>query len=163
MRRVGIGLQFGRAEMEKWFQRAMKADSANLEACKVMMTYLEPKWYGSVQELVAFGRACRATNNWRAGITLLAADAHFRSTRGMTPEQTGKYYYSPEVIGDIWAVYTEYLRHFPKDHMARTRFAVYCYNSARIDEANRQFLLLGDNLSWDDEFTEKGVKGTRAL
>ena len=44
-----------------------------------MMDWLDPKWHGSVEEMLAFGRACAATKNWQADITLVAVDAHGRA------------------------------------------------------------------------------------
>ncbi len=42
---MAIG-QGDRGEMEKWFQRAMEADSNNLKACNSKLLWLEPKWRG---------------------------------------------------------------------------------------------------------------------
>src|SRR5207247_1193612 len=67
-----------RAAMERWFDRAMKADGDDRTACWSKLDWLDPKWHGNVEDMIAFGRACRDTKNWRAGITLLVADAHWR-------------------------------------------------------------------------------------
>ena len=63
-----------RDEMEKWFKRAMDADSDNLNACKQKLLWLEPKWHGSPEEMLRFARACRDTKNWRSGIPLVLAE-----------------------------------------------------------------------------------------
>ena len=41
--------------MEEWFRRAMKADPGNYSACSSKLYYLEPKWHGSEEEMLAFG------------------------------------------------------------------------------------------------------------
>ena len=66
------GLGAKRAEMETWFKRALEADGNNYLACEMKMDWLEPKWYGSRDDLLAFGRACRATKNWRGAHAALA-------------------------------------------------------------------------------------------
>ena len=57
--------------MELWFDRAMKADGDDRYACLTKLDWLDPKWHGTAEEMLAFGRACRDTKNWRTGITLL--------------------------------------------------------------------------------------------
>ncbi len=160
---VSAALQLGRAEMEKWFERAMKADGNNLEACRIMRNFIEPKWFGTAEEMLAFGRACRDTKNWRAGITLLLADAHCHASHYL-PSATEKanYMKSKEVIQDIWAVYTEYLQYRPNDNSVRSRFAAFCYLCSCYKEAHEQFQIVGDNLAWDHEFSETWMKDTRA-
>ena len=63
----------------------MKADGDNRQACSSKLDWLDPKWYGTPDEMLAFGKACRATKNWRAGITLLACDAHYRYAAMLEP------------------------------------------------------------------------------
>jgi uncharacterized protein YqfA (UPF0365 family) len=53
---VCLGLAPERAEMELWFDRAMAADPNNRDACKAKLYNLEPKWHGSAEEMVKFGR-----------------------------------------------------------------------------------------------------------
>lgn len=77
---VEKGIGGDRAAMETWFARAMALGGDDQEACRQKLDWLDPKWHGgpSFADMVAFGRACRATGNGRSGITLLAADAHLR-------------------------------------------------------------------------------------
>jgi tetratricopeptide (TPR) repeat protein len=86
---VLLGLGGSREEVETWFERAMKAEPNNVAACEAMLNYLDPKWYGSQDEMLEFGRSCRATQNWRAGTPLLLADAHYRVAQRMSPEAQG--------------------------------------------------------------------------
>src|SRR5262249_484341 len=73
---VILGQGGSRAEMEKWFERAMKADNNNSLACWSKLQWLDPKWYGTQEEMLEFGRACRDTKNWRGGLPLILAEAH---------------------------------------------------------------------------------------
>lgn len=150
---LGIDKAVGgdRATMELWFDRAMKADGDDRTACWSKLDWLDPKWHGSVEEMLAFGRACRDTRNHRTGITLLVADAHWRIA-AMDDENQVKYLRQPEVWADIHSVYDEYLRHHPVDDVARSKYATFCYLSAHFREAEVQYVALGDRLTQWSEF-----------
>ena len=139
-----MGLDGDREVMEKWFTRAMEADGDNRDACLMKLAWLEPKWHGTPEDLIAFGRACAATKNWRAGITLLAADAHYRLARTMDAEEYTRYLGSDEVFEDISAVYRDYLEHFPDDRVERTNFAVFLVLGGYSRPATQQFEQAGD-------------------
>jgi hypothetical protein len=141
------GIGGDRANMELWFDRAMKADGNNYNACWTKLEWLMPKWYGTVDEMLAFGHACRATNNWRAGITLLAADAHISYCAGLGPAERAKYLGSPEVWSEIKLVYDEYLKHYPLNHAARSKYASLAFNAYHFPEAHAQFEILGNRLT----------------
>ena len=139
-----------RATMELWFDRAMKANGDQRNACHTKLDWLDPKWHGTLEEMLAFGRACRDTKNWRAGITLLVADAHWRIAAYAGKNQT-KYLALPEVWADIQSVYDEYLKHYPMDNIARSKFATFCYLSSHWRQAEVQYVALGDRLTqWSE-------------
>ena len=141
-----------RNKMELWFDRAMKADG-NLHAPA------SPSSTGSTRSGTArprrwsrSARACRATNNWRAGITLLVGDAHLRFANRFTPAELTMYLGSPEVWSDIQSVYDEYLKHYPNDDVARSKYAAHRRRSGHFPEAHAQFQVLGDRLTTWREF-----------
>jgi hypothetical protein len=68
---MGKGLE--RSEMEKWFRRAMLADPQNYDACWTKVQYLLPKWHGTEEEALAFGRECAKTGNGRVPRVLYVA------------------------------------------------------------------------------------------
>jgi hypothetical protein len=138
-----------RAAMETWFERAMKANGNDRAACWSKLDWLDPKWYGgdSWDAMIDFARACRETLNWRTGITLLAADAHLRRCRDFEPNERMNYLRRPDVWPYIQPVYDEYLKHYPADHVERSKYAALCYLSAHYPEAHAQFQILGDNLT----------------
>jgi hypothetical protein len=153
-----------RATMELWFDRAMKADGDNREACWIKLEWLDPKWHGTPEEMLAFGKACRDTKNWRAGITLLACDAHQRYAGLLEPAEASKYLGSPEVWNEIKSIYDEYLKHYPNDDIMRGRYAALGYVAERYPEAHAQFELVGDRLAvWQDSpnYPLESLKGMR--
>jgi hypothetical protein len=136
----GIGGE--RDEMEKWFERAMQACSMNKRACAQKLDWLDPKWHSSREEMLAFGRACRDTGNWRAGLPPLLADAHLRASLRMPKAEQTKYMHSQEVREDIQRVHEEYLKRYPDDHVERSRYAAYCFVCGDYAESHRQFTRL---------------------
>jgi hypothetical protein len=138
-----------RTAMETWFERAMTADGNDEGACLTKLDWLDPKWHGgdSFDELMAFGEACRATGNWRAGITLLDGDAHLRYYSHLPREEGVRYMRRPEVWSHIRSIYDEYLGHYPNDDMLRSKYAFLCAAGAHHREAHAQFQKLGDRLT----------------
>ena len=137
-----------RATMELWFDRAMKADGDRRDACWSKLDWLDPKWHGTPEEMLAFGLRCRDTKNWWSGITLLCADAHTRYSNFLG-NRKADYLASPEVWSDITSVYDEYLKHHPQDHVARSKYASLAYDSRHYRQAHALFQKLGNNLtSW---------------
>lgn len=158
----GIGGE--RADMEKWFERAMKACSVNKEACEQKLDWLDPKWHGSLEEMMAFGRACRDTKNWHSGITLLLADAHFRKNLHLVKaEPNKKYMHSEEVREDVQGVYEEYLKHYPDHNVERSRYAALCYVCGLYAESDKQFKILGDSFISFDYWPKEWMKKVRAF
>ena len=140
--------------MEEWFRRAMKADPGNYSACSKSSYYLEPKWYGSEEEMLAFG-------------ALVPGDGELECTTAVRPErmvnfcwpatlcnQEGKidlksdkdskqpkveYYQRPGVWEDVKAVYEPYLKQFPKAVNDRSMFAKLACWCGRWDECVASF------------------------
>jgi tetratricopeptide (TPR) repeat protein len=133
-------------ETRDWFSKAMKADPDNYEACDQLMDYLDPKWHGSAEAVVGFGRSCRDSKNWRSRIPLLVADAHLRAVMFKSPNDQRRYLHSQPVWDDIKGVFEEYFSHCPDDNAERCRFASYCYYCGKFDICAEQFLLAGDNV-----------------
>ena len=101
---VELGKGKSREFMELWFQRAMQADSDNLSACLTKMNYLEPKWHGSPDEMIAFGRACFKTDNWEGRLPLMRVNAHLRLAKDLDAEKKKQYYQNPAVRDEIKTV-----------------------------------------------------------
>lgn len=148
-----LGLEKGighgdRQAMETWFRRAMLADGNDYNACWNKLDWLDPKWYGeSYEEMIDFGRACAATGNWRTGITLLVADAHFRYFYHLTGNEAEHYLDRPEVWAEIKPVYEEYLKHYPNDYAQKSKYAMFCYFARQMRKAHDLFQDLGENLT----------------
>jgi hypothetical protein len=135
-----------RDAMETWFRRTMEADGNNREACFLKLDWLDPKWHGSDEEMLALGRDCLATKNWQAGITLLAAEAHLRIFDRLVEKARQEYMTAPEAWAVISPAFEEYLKHFPSNDLERSKYAMLCRLAARYPEAHARFQILGDRL-----------------
>jgi LSD1 subclass zinc finger protein len=143
---VEMGQGQGRVRLENWFEKAMKADPDNIEACERKLLYLQPKWYGSEDDALGFGRECLRTGNWQARLPFILVQAHEQLAGG--PGAAGNYFQRPGVWDDIRAVFTGFLERNPKSATERSRFAMYACKCGAWDEANRQFTQLGNQVEW---------------
>jgi hypothetical protein len=158
MLEVEKGIGGDRDEMEKWFERAMQADDENYGACLGKLDWLDPKWHGEYEDLLAFGQACRESKKWKTGIPLLLAEAHFRIRCQLSADESRRYFELPAVWDGIREVYEEHLKHYPKDTAARSTFAAYAYLCERYAEAHQQFETLGANLVPSQHFPMQGLR-----
>jgi hypothetical protein len=65
------GLSLPREIMEEHFRGAVKALPRYAYAYETKFEYLRPRWHGSAEELIEFGRECVATGFWDEGIPRL--------------------------------------------------------------------------------------------
>jgi hypothetical protein len=137
---VALGLGYPRERMELWFRRALQADPDCYDACVAKLLYLEPKWYGSREDMLAFARECVRTKNAEGGLPLLLPYAH----RVLALSPRAYYSASPAVWQDVRAGYEAYLAKHPDARAARTWYAKEAYWCGRYREAHQQFQRLGD-------------------
>jgi hypothetical protein len=130
--------------MEMWFKRAMDADPDNFEACLSKMYYLEPKWYGSAEDMLKFANECYDGGNWRGRLPLMLADAR-RRLRFYEPDAAA-YLRQPDVWNDIQRAYEPYLRVVPDDVQTRSDYCATACHAAKWNIARAQFQILGPHI-----------------
>lgn len=143
---VELGLRGDRDEMEKWFGRALAADPDNFDACIVKLQFLLPRWHGSHEEMVAFGRECLAGQNWTGNLPYVLVRAHSDVAREMVEPQ--QYLAQPHVWDDIRSVHEGFLKAFPDAPRAawhRNRLAKWACDCSQWDAAWEAFSRIGDN------------------
>jgi hypothetical protein len=150
MLEVELGQGKGRNRMELWFKRAMDSDPDNYSACFRKMYYLEPKWYGSADEMVKFGRECAAGKNWSAGIPYILIQAHNNLAEYGDNSQgwpTRDYFAAhPEAWDEIRQVYAEYRRHRPLSNWRDLTVARIAGFYGKWDDVNFLLNEVGDGL-----------------
>ena len=137
-----LGQGEGRDRMELWFQRAMELDTNNYSACWQKAYYLEPKWYGSPEDLLKFGRECVASSKWGGRVPLVLVDAHTRLVRYVPDGKQKEYWKRPEVWKDLKAGFDKYFQLCPDANGTRQRCALYAYRCEQWEELNKQLSLL---------------------
>jgi hypothetical protein len=142
---IVLGQQAGRAEMEKWFERAMKVDPNNYPACRAKLHFLLPQWYGSREDMVAFGRECVAKTNWGGRVPLILVDAHSEFARTLNGEGRAAYWTLPDVWPDIRAGYERFAQAKPDAARFRYPYAWYAFRCGQMDEFKTQIKLIGQN------------------
>jgi tetratricopeptide (TPR) repeat protein len=142
------GQQKARPEMEKWFQRAMKLDPDNYQACRGKLHYLLPQWYGSRDDMLAFGRECVASTNWGGHVPLILVDAHSEFARTLNADDRKAYWGLPDVWPDIKAGYEKFSQTNPDATRFRYPYAAYAFRCGQWPDFNEQVKII---LKSDDE------------
>lgn len=158
MMTVMLGQGGGRDRMELWFDRAMALDPNDYNACSRKLYYLEPKWYGSREDMLAFGRECVQNTNWAGHVPLVLLDAHLNYCRGYLDksEQTN-YWKQPEIWPDIKASFERFFELNPDAVGWHHDYAHYAYQCQQWDEFLYQVSLFGTGTNYSyfggkDEF-----------
>jgi hypothetical protein len=155
------GLQGNRAEIKRWFDRVMSADPDDYDTCVTLLDYLDPKWHGSPEEVLAFGRACRDSKNPRIRVRLLVAEAHVRTHWLRGTGATSFYMSNPAIWKEISAVHDEYFARFPDDWKQHGHYSMYAFLCGQIGVARDQFRLAGSVLEPTMLFRAEYMKQVR--
>ncbi len=152
---VGLGNDFPEPQMKLWFTRAVRADpdadrppfGLIQDPYEIRRETLQPKWGGSREQLLAFGRECLAGRNWAGGAPYELVYIHEKMAAD-SPDPDA-YYRLPDVWPDVDAVFTGVLRVWPDDAWLRTRRAMWAYRCGQWAEADKAFKRLGDRADPD--------------
>lgn len=140
---VELGQGKGRDRMELWFQRAMALDKTNYFACCEKLLYLEPKWYGSAPQMLAFGHECLESTNWGGSIPLIMVAAHRANVNYLAVSARAAYWRQPAVWSDVKAAFSKYFQTNPDDSQEHQRYAALAYAAFQWDTLNEQLPLPG--------------------
>ena len=145
MMTVALGRQQPRDVMGLWFKRAMEddPDDSGGFACRSMIGYLEPRWYGTPADMLVFAHECYARENWASNLPFVLVSVHDELS-GMAKDPDA-YFQDPSVWSDIASVYEPYLRAHPGGASYRSRYAWYACRAGQWGIARQQFDQLGPN------------------
>ena len=141
-----------RNEMEFCFRHAIENSPRYYYYYGHKLYWLEPKWRGSIREMLDFGRECLATQSWDTEIPFILVEAHKAASRygsgryHSLPQQS--YFRTEGVWPEIKAVYDEFLERYPKDYKRRCEYAYYASLAGDWETAHREFQAIGDNVYW---------------
>ncbi|HYE31739.1 MAG TPA: hypothetical protein VEH27_09940 [Methylomirabilota bacterium] len=144
MLRVELGQGQGRQRMELWFNRAMQLNPNSYEAANAKLFYLEPKWHGSAEEMLAFGRQCVNSEIWGGRVPLILLDAHVAlAAWAKRNNQTANYWTQQGVWPDIRSSFEKFFKLNPKDSSWRHNYAYYAYQCQEYAAFLKQVELMG--------------------
>jgi hypothetical protein len=158
---ICMGQGLPREEMEKWFDRAMEIDPGSSDAAYAKLSFLEPKWQGSAEDMLEFGRECVASTKWRGIVPLVLRDAHDRLSNYLDKEKRGDYWLSSRVWKDVQQSYDRYFELNPGDISYRHNYALDAYKCREYPAFLRQLTYFqGTNYAFfgGKEAFEKMVK-----
>lgn len=141
---VELGQGQGRDRMELWFNRAMALDTNYYDACSTKLYYLEPKWYGSMDDMLEFGHECVTNKLWGGHIPLILMDAHISIYNQYIDDSEKKdYWKQPEVWTDIKSAFDRFFELNPDDISWYHNYAWYAYHAEDWDTLNEIIPKLG--------------------
>ena len=159
MIRVDEAQQKDRDDMELWFSRAMALNPNNYEACENKLHYLYPQWYGSRDDMVAFGKECAASTNWGGNVPLILSDAHREYWLYLNDaDEKSNYWTQPDVWPDIKIAFDRFFELNPDAIGYYHNYAWFAYHCEQWDALNEIIPKLGlVNYSYfggEDEFNK---------
>lgn len=142
MMMVILGTGPNRDELEKWFKRGVELDPIDAKMYEHKMQYLLPRWYGSTEEAIKFGRECLATELYRTQIPMLLIAAHADAAQASGNQAV--YYARADVWVDILTTYERLIRSQPGVKSLHAQYAMIACKAQKWEIANEQFKLVGD-------------------
>ena len=144
MMEVELGQGRGRDRMELWFHRAMSVDPACFDAAFAKAWYLQPKWYGSAAEAIAFGRECVESKKWKGRVPLILWEAHRMLANDQATGLKDAHWKQPGVWADVRDSFDRFFELNPEAVGWYHDYAFHAYKCGQFD----QFLDLLPKMGW---------------
>lgn len=141
---VSLGLNLSRDTMETWYKRALTADPDNSYACMAKLEYLEPKWHGSIEEMLKFGHECADHGSWagRQPQVLASAYVDLAALSG-NPKAI---YQREDVWNDLSNIYSTAIRRDPNSRHEKSVYAYFSALCGHWKKADELFKELGNQV-----------------
>lgn len=140
---VELGQGEGRDRMELWFNRGMALDPNDYDLCKAKLYYLEPKWYGSEDDLLAFGWECVQSKVWGGRVPLILLDAREAIYRYLDDSEKTNYWKRPDVWLDVQSAFDRFFALNPNATGWYQNYAWYAYRCEQWKKLNELIPKLG--------------------
>jgi hypothetical protein len=142
MNRVLLGLAGDPREMEAWYQLGIRLAPGDDRVPYFKMKWLEPKWHGSLEEMLAFAHEMQHSDNWAARLPLLMVTAHEDLAGMLDTSERDAYLAHPEVCANVLETYAAFLERYPDAGWDRGAYIKWLGRCGRWSNAKRQFGLL---------------------
>jgi hypothetical protein len=149
---VEMGDGGSRKEMEKWFDRARRADPADSEAYAAKIEFIQPKWHGEPEDLLRFAQECLRRGKPDSAELFFGVYAYdeFGQMLGNQRDAQGRTFYEhPEFWKAVQAVYEPYLKAHPTSLGHRAEYVKFAFRAGKFDIAAREWEVLGNDAPLD--------------
>ncbi|MFZ2956209.1 MAG: tetratricopeptide repeat protein [Candidatus Ozemobacteraceae bacterium] len=151
---VAMGKGHDRSEMEKQFERAVKADKEEVEAYDQKLTYLMPKWGGSVSEMFDFAKKSANEAPPKTKIPFMLVLAHREMMDRANPEG---YFRVPGRWDEVKAVFERLVSDFPESMDFHNYYAWMAFYAQDLEAARKEFEIIKDDWEpacWNSDFKQ---------
>jgi hypothetical protein len=131
---VELGQGRGRDRMELWFRRAMSVDPACYDAAYAKAWYLQPKWYGSEQDAIRFGRECVESKAWKGRVPLILWEAHRMLANDRASGLKDAHWKQPGVWADVRDSFDRFFELNPEAAGWYHDYAFHAYKCGQSDK-----------------------------
>jgi hypothetical protein len=145
---VELGQGQGLQREEAWLNRAMAADTNYYEAAWAMAWYLQPRWHGSDEDTLEFGRRCAACTNWGGLVPLVLVDTHHSLASYYNKADSPDYWHRIEVWKDVQSAYERFFQVNPQAIGWRHNYARDAYLCGQYGAFLQQVKLFGSNTNF---------------
>ncbi len=152
----------GRDEMELWYGRAMHNDPDSFHAPSSKMYYLEPKWHGSFEEMILFGKELLYLDNWTNSAPYVYWTAMRTICKKLPLETQSQFLANPLVWNDIEALYAGMVKKDIAGNQVKGPYLLMACRAEKWEIALGLFNELGDKaFPTDDPEVTREMKAAR--
>jgi hypothetical protein len=144
MMSVSLGLNDHDTVMAQWFEVARQLSPGSYDPYDRRLNSLLPRWGGSDDALLAFGREQFARQEWASRGSLVLIDVHSRIAQGPPPRRD--YLERKEVCAEMKRVFEAFLTKFPDADRDRSLYASRLATCSAWRDADAQLRLLGNRV-----------------
>jgi hypothetical protein len=105
----------------------------------------DPKWNGTPEDMIAFGKECVASKKWGGDVPLTLTEARRAIAMDLPRDVQAEYWRMPEVWSDIQASYERYFELHPNaGSKIRYPYAWYAFRCGKMEDFTYQVKLIRD-------------------
>ncbi len=127
-----LGAKGDMNNLEIWFQRGKKINPDDEALYEAKLNYLQPRWSGSEEKMLQFGRQCVKEGRWDSRIPFILLSAH-HALAGDTAQERRPYFAQPEVWQEIEPLFKTYLARHPSDYIRMGSYVNYAGLAGKWD------------------------------
>jgi len=163
--------------IREWFQASIAAQFDYLPAYDSMLFYLYPRWHGSPEQMIEFGRMCLKSERYDTSVPyfFISAINQAVSQSSRNPFTAARQIYvdDPKLYGDVKRCLMSYMNRpdmpveggFSKKRLL-SKLAGFAVNALKYDEAKSYFDQIGndiDRISFNEALVPLTPKNARAM